>query len=337
MKYLMRAVFLTALLFVLAGCGGKKLYIYNWTYYIPDQVIKDFETRYNVKVVYDVYSSNEEMFAKLKAGGKGYDLVFPSGDFVKIMIHENMLEPLDKKKISNLKHLDPVILSKIAYDPGNRFSVPYMVGAAGIAVNTEKVKDYEKSSSIFNRSDLRGKMTLLDDMREVTGLALKSLGYSVNSTHDEELEQAKSVVLRWKENILKFDAEAFAKGFAGGEYWVVHGYAENVFLELDEAQKKNVDFFIPREGTAMYIDNMVMLKSSRHKDLAYLFINYIHEPEVFSKIVSFLRLPSLNTEARKFVTQPPIYKIEDLAPCEIKEDLGEGLVKFNRVWGQVRM
>ncbi|MEK6557903.1 MAG: extracellular solute-binding protein, partial [Candidatus Margulisiibacteriota bacterium] len=212
-----------ALLLLLGGCGTEKLYIYNWTYYIPDQVIKDFETRYKVKVVYDVYSSNEEMFAKLRAGGKGYDLVFPSGDFVKIMIHEKMLEPLDKKKIPNTKYLDSAILSKINYDAGGRFSVPYMVGAAGIAVNKEKVKDFDKSSSIFNRSDLRGKMTLLDDMREVTGLALKSLGYSVNSTHDEELEQAKSVILRWKENILKFDAEAFAKGFASGEYWVVQG------------------------------------------------------------------------------------------------------------------
>ncbi len=337
MKHIIRTAILMALLLLLGGCGTEKLYIYNWTYYIPDQVIKDFETRYKVKVVYDVYSSNEEMFAKLRAGGKGYDLVFPSGDFVKIMIHEKMLEPLDKKKIPNTKYLDSAILSKINYDAGGRFSVPYMVGAAGIAVNKEKVKDFDKSSSIFNRSDLRGKMTLLDDMREVTGLALKSLGYSVNSTHDEELEQAKSVILRWKENILKFDAEAFAKGFASGEYWVVQGYAENIFLELDDAQKQRVEFFIPKEGSPMYIDNMVMLKTARHKELAYQFINYIHEPEVFSKIVSFLRLPSLNTDARKFVTKSPIYQIEDLVPCELKEDLGADLVKFNKIWGQVRM
>ncbi|MEK6557031.1 MAG: extracellular solute-binding protein, partial [Candidatus Margulisiibacteriota bacterium] len=113
--------------------------------------------------------------------------------------------------------------------------------------------------------------------------------------------------------------------------------AENIFLELDDAQKQRVEFFIPKEGSPMYIDNMVMLKTARHKELAYQFINYIHEPEVFSKIVSFLRLPSLNTDARKFVTKSPIYQIEDLVPCELKEDLGADLVKFNKIWGQVRM
>ena len=126
-----------AMLFV-AGCsssgsGGKqKLYIYNWTYYIPDEVLKDFEKKYNVSIVYDMYASNEEMFAKLKAGGTGYDLVFPSGDYVSIMIRENMLEKLDKSKISTFSNLDTTVLPKIKFDPGCQYSVPYIMGAAGV-------------------------------------------------------------------------------------------------------------------------------------------------------------------------------------------------------------
>lgn len=336
MKNLLLTLLLLGLL-GLVGCGGRTLYVYNWTYYIPDEVVKQFEQKFMCKVVYDVYSSNEEMFAKLKAGGRGYDVVFPSGDFVKIMIHEGMLEKLEKSKLTNVKYLDPRILEKITFDQGNHFSVPYMAGTAGIAVNKKCVKDYDHSSAIFDRSDLKGRMTLLDDMREVLGMALKSLGYSVNSTNPSELEQAKAVALRWKKNILKFDAESFAKGFAAGEYWVVQGYAENVFLELDDEQRKSVDFFIPKEGTTMYIDSMVILKNAPHPDLAYDFINFIHDPEVYAKIADYLQLPAINTGAATFIKRPPHYRIEDLDKCQLKEDLGQGVIKFNQAWESIRM
>ena len=322
---------------ILTGCGGRTLYIYNWTYYIPDQVIREFEKTYLCKVVYDAYSSNEEMFAKLKAGGLGYDIVFPSGDFTKIMINEGMLEKLDKRKLPNIKYLDKQILSRITFDRGNQYSVPYMAGTAGIAVNRKYVKDYDHSSTIFDRSDLKGKMTLLDDMREVIGMALKRLGYSVNSTDSSQLEQAKAVALRWKDNILKFDAESFAKGFAAGEYWVVQGYAENIFLELDEEQKKSVDFFVPKEGSTMYIDSMVILKHAPHPELAYAFINFIHEPKIYAQIADYLQLPAINTGAKAYTKRKPHYELEDLVKCQLKEDLGDDIVKFNRVWEAVRM
>lgn len=330
------------LLLFLTGCaGGKKekptLYVYNWTYYLPEEIITSFEKKFNVKVVYDVFSSNEEMFAKLKAGGKGYDLTFPSGDFTKIMIKEGMLAPIDKTLIPNFKYIDGRMIAKIKFDEGNKFSVPYMVGTAGIAVNKNKVKDYEHSSSIFGRSDLKNKMTLLDDMREVIGLALKNLGYSVNSTTDEELAKAKDLVLLWKKNVLKFDSESFGKGFASDEFLVVQGYAENVFLELDEAQKSKVDFFVPKEGGPMYMDSIVILKDSKNIELAHQFINYILEPENFAKIVDFLGLPSINTGTKKFTTTTPNYQIEDLANCEFKEDLGEAVEKYNKIWEQIRI
>jgi len=198
---------------------GERLYIYNWTYYTPDSVIEKFEKEYNVSVIYDSFASNEEMFAKLKAGGTGYDLVFPSGDYVSIMRSEDMLLPIDKTKLSNLGNIDPIVLSKADYDPSMEYSVPYYFGAAGVAVNTAMVPDYEESWSIFSRTDLQGRMTMLDDMREVIGDALAYLGYSVNSVNPAELEEAKNLINNeWKPNLVKFDAEAFAKGFAAGEF-----------------------------------------------------------------------------------------------------------------------
>jgi spermidine/putrescine transport system substrate-binding protein len=313
----------------------QKLYIYNWTYYIPEPVVKSFEKEYNVKVVYDMYSSNEEMFTKLKAGGSGYDLVFPSGDYVSIMIKEGMLEEIDRTKVPNFKNLDPAVLAKIHFDEGSKYSVPYMMGAAGVAVNKAKVPNFEKSWSLFNREDLKGRMTMLDDMREVLGAALKSAGHSVNTKNIEELKQAKELVKQWKAKIVKFDAESFGKGFAAGEFWVVQGYQENIFLELDENARKNVEFFIPREGSAMYMDNMVLLKNAKNKALAYTFMNYIHEPKVYAQIADFLMLPSINVPARDLRTKKPNYEIADLDRSEFKEDLGDSLKDYNQIWQEI--
>lgn len=332
---------MAALVFVV-GCGSKtggkqKLFIYNWTYYIPDEVLKEFEQRYNVSIIYDMYASNEEMFAKLKAGGTGYDLVFPSGDYVSIMIRENMLEKLDKSKLSNFTHLDSSVLPKIKFDTACQYSMPYIMGAAGVSVNKKKVSEYEKSWNIFGREDLRGRLTLLDDMREVLGAALRTLGYSVNSVNPEELQKAKEVVMKWKPNIVKFDAEAFGKGFAAGEFWTVHGYAENVFLELDSTMISDVEYFIPQEGSAMYMDNIVMLKNAKNKEIAYQFMNFIHEPKIYAKIVDFLMLPSINVPARNLRTKKPKYEIEDLRNSEFKEDLGENLELYNKIWQEIRV
>ena len=339
-----RMVGLLALLSVvlLAGCGGneaqaKKLFIYNWTYYIPDEVIEGFEEEYGVDVVYDVFASNEEMFAKLKAGGTGYDITFPSGDYVSIMASEGMLAGIDRTRLTNWENLDESVLAQIEFDPGNRWSVPYMMGAAGIAVNTEYVQDYDRSWSIFSRADLKGRMTMLDDMREVLGGALSYLGYSVNTTDQTELDAARDLVKEWSQNLLRFDAEAFGKAFANGEVWVVQGYQENVFLELDESEWDKVAFFIPAEGGAMYMDSMVVLKDSKNVDLAYQFMDFILRPEVMAEVADYLGLPSVNVPSRSLMTTVPRYEISDLSEAEFKEDIGIEIDRYNRAWQEIRV
>lgn len=322
-----------------APAAPKRLYIFNWTYYTPDSVIKGFEKEYGVEVVYDTFASNEEMFAKLKAGGSNYDITFPSGDYVSIMAKEGMLAPIDKSKIPDFKNIDPAVLAKCTFDPGNKYSVPYYMGAAGIAVNKTKVANYEKSWSIFARKDLKGKMTMLDDMREVMGDALAYLGYSVNTLDDAQLAAAKKLINdEWKPNLLKFDAEAFAKNFAAGEVWVAQGYAENIFAEYDPAKRADVDFFIPAEGGPMYIDSMVILKDSKNIDLAHKFIDYIHRPENYAAFVDAFGFPStVNVPARALKKGDMWYKVEDLAKCETKNDLGPGLDKYNAIWQEIRV
>lgn len=336
---------LTALIFLavmgFSSCSkddGKTLYLFNWTYYTPDSVIKLFEQEYGVTVKVDSYASNEEMFAKLKAGAKGYDVVIPSQDYVSIMIKEDMLEELNHEKLTNLDKISPLVLSKATYDPDMKYSVPYFMGAAGIAVNKTKVTDYEKSWNIFARKDLDQRMCMMDDMREVIGDALAYQNHSVNSVDDAELQSAAELVTKqWKPNLVKFDAEGFGKSFATGDFWVVQGYAEVVFGEVPEDQWDTVDFFIPEEGGPMYIDSMCILKGSKHYDLALEFINFIHRPEIYAMFLDAFHFPSsVNPSADKYITTKPMYTADQMVNCEPKNDIGADLEKYNSLWQSIR-
>ena len=322
--------------FLLSSCGGQRLRIYNWTYYTPDSVIEKFEKEYNVRVIYDQFASNEELYAKIEASGGGYDVIFPSGDFVSIMIKQDMLEKIDKSKFTNLENVDPEILQKASYDPEMDYSVPYYYGAAGIIVNTAKVPDYEESWSILGRDDLRNRMVMLDDMREVLGGALTYLGYSVNTVEPYQVEAAKNLVNNaWKPNLVKFDAEGFGKGYASGDFWVVHGYAEVVFEEIADNPQLLDDtvFFIPREGGPAYIDNMCILKGAKNIDLAYKFIDFIHRPEIYAEIVDAFDFPAtVNIPARQYKTGDSMYTVDDLVNTELSVDLGPALDMYSEAW-----
>ena len=325
-------------LVLLTACGGSKepkneLYLFNWSDYIPEEVITNFEQETGIKVVTDYYSSNEEMYAKVKAGAAGYDIVVPSTDYAEIMLNQGMLEKLDKSKLPNIKNLNEKLASKIVFDAEHNYIIPYSVGATGIAVNTKYVKDYDESFDIYNREDLKGKMTLLDDMREVMASALIVAGHSPETSDPKELNDAKEIILGWKQNILKFDAESFGKGFASGEYWVVHGYFENLVEHVENWD--DVEFFLPETGTQMYIDSMVVLKDAKNLDNAHTFINYIHRPDVYVQIVDWLETPSINTAAAEIRETEPVYTVEDLEDATLMRDLGESLAAQGEVWNEI--
>jgi spermidine/putrescine transport system substrate-binding protein len=257
------------------------------------------------------------------------------------MIKQGMLEKLDKSKLANLENVDPRVLRKTTFDPDMEYSVPYYWGASGITVNTAKVPYFEKSWSIFGRADLKGRMTMLDDMREVFGDALAHLGYSINTKNPEELAKAAELVdKQWKPNLTKFDAEAFGKGYAAGDFWVVQGYAEVVAEEIagDPELKANTVFFIPQEGGPAYIDYMCILKGAKNVSLAYKFIDFIHRPEIYAEFCDYFGFPSTaNSKAGAYKQEEPLYPAEALAPTELKEDLGDALERYNAAWENIKV
>ncbi len=348
MKKCFAKLSLTAVIIAIAFCvlscekkDDKTLYLYNWTYYTPDEVIKQFEQEFGVTVKVDSYASNEEMYAKLKAGAKGYDIVVPSQDYVSIMINQGMLAELDQSKLTNRSKINPKVLEKATYDPDMKYAVPYYFGAAGIAVNKTKVAagSYERNWNIFADTKFKGHATMMDDMREVMGDALAYQGKSVNTLNDTELNEAKNFIVKnWKPNLVKFDAEGFGKSFASGDFWLCQGYAEVVYGEVPpEKWDETIDFFIPSEGGPSYLDSMCILKSAPHKDLANEFVNFIHRPQIYAQFLDAFSFPDfVNPEAEQYMTGKPMYKASEMDNCELKNDLGEGLDKYNELWQEIR-
>jgi spermidine/putrescine transport system substrate-binding protein len=179
-------------------------------------------------------------------------------------------------------------------------------------------------------------MTMLDDMREVMGDALVHLGYSVNTKNPAHIEAAKNLInSQWKPNLTKFDAEAFGKGYANGDFWVVQGYAEVVYEEIadNEQLKKDTVFFIPSEGGPAYIDSMCILKGAKNIDLAHKFIDFIHRPDIYAEFCDAFGFPAtVNVPARQYKKGPAYYQVGDLEKTELKDDLGPELEHYNEVW-----
>jgi spermidine/putrescine transport system substrate-binding protein len=324
------------------GCAKpapKTLHVYTWADYIAPEVVQRFEQANGCKVVIDTYDSNESMYAKLKAGAAGYDVVTPSSYFVAIMAQQGMLLDLDHAKLPNLANVDTAYL-RIALDPQMRHSVPYMLTNTGIAYLKSKVRDPQPSWAMLDRKDLKGRMTMLNDMRETIGAALKYLGYSLNTTDDAQLARARDVVIRWKRNLAKFESEQYKSGLASGEFLLIHGYSGDIL----EARKENPDiaFLAPQEGLSISCDDLVILKDSKAVDLAHRFIDFLQEPEVAAQnslAISYL-CPNSAAYAKlpaSFLEDPAV-KLDPAvqAKCEVIVDLGEANAKYTRVWDQIK-
>jgi spermidine/putrescine transport system substrate-binding protein len=325
-----------------AGCAkpaGRTLHVYTWADYIAPEVVQRFEQENRCKVVIDTFDSNESMYAKLKAGASGYDVVTPSSYFVAIMAQQGMLLDLDHAKLPNLANVDPVYL-KIALDPEMKHSVPYMLTNTGFAYLKDKVTKVEPTWAVFDRADLKGRMTMLNDMRETIGAALKFLGYSLNTTDDRELEQARDVVIRWKHNLAKFENEQYKSGIASGEFLLVHGYSGDLLSA--ETENAAVTFVAPREGLSISCDDLVILKGAQATELAYRFIDFLHDPDVAvanSKAIMYL-CPNTGAYAKlpaSFIDNPAV-KLDPAvqAKCEVIRDLGSDNAKYAKIWDQIK-
>jgi len=276
------------------------LHIYTWCDYIAPDVLSSFERALGVTVKVDTFDSNEAMYAKLKAGGTGYDLITPSSYQIATMAREKMIDKLDHGKIPNVrKNFDPSFATQIL-DKDLTYNVPYVVTYTGFAYAKDKIPDGADAASwrILENPALRGRISLLDDLREVIGGGLMACGYSVNSTNPKEIDEAVAKVLKWRENIRKFDGESYKTEVPGGSTYIGHGYSSDttqVIVGDEEAgapARPDIGFALPKEGFTIAFDEFVVSSKAARKDLAYAFINYIYDGDVAKVNMEYVCGPS---------------------------------------------
>ncbi len=329
------------LVVVIGACAREQatVHLYTWADYIKPELVQRFEKENQCKVVIDTFDSNEAMYAKLKAGATGYDLAVPSSYMAKVMWKQGMLQPLGKDRIPNLSGVDPEYL-EIAMDKHMAYSAPYMMTITGIAYLKDRVPDFQPTWAVFDRADLKGRMTMLNDMRETIGAALKFLGYSLNTTSEKELQAARDVVIRWKRNLAKFENEQYKTGLASAEFLIVHGYSGDI-LQVQE-ENEGVVFAVPREGTSIACDDLVILKDAPNPDLARHFINFLHQPDVAAQNTEFISYlcpnsrsyPLLGRETRENPTLFPPTEVRQRT--EVIDDLGAENAKYTKIWDEIK-
>lgn len=322
-----------------AKAQKPELNIFNWSEYLPQSVIDKFEEKYDIKVNYATFSSNEEMLAKLTAGGSEYDLVVASDYMVETLTKQDMLQPIDKDSLPNINYMDPNVMNQ-SFDPGNKYSLPYMWGDAAIAVDTTKVDfDITSYKDLWNPK-LKGKIVVLDDQRAIIGMALKSLGYSINDTTDKHLEEAKKELITLQPNIKSYDSDSPKTLLINGEASV--GFVWGAEASLAKRDNKNIKCVIPKEGLFLQQDNFTIPKTSKNKDAALMFMNFIMEPEISLEISKAFPYANPNTAAWKLMPSSMLNDIAIYPPTdavkkgEHLKDIGKGIDKFDKIWSEIK-
>lgn len=340
-----KIVLLIIYLFVLTGCSTNNKYkdiinVLNWSSYIPNEVIEDFEKEYNIKVNYSTYSSNEELLAKVASVKEGtYDLVFPSDYMVEIMKDKNLIMKIDKSKISNYSNIEKNFLG-LSYDINNEYSIPFLASSVVIAVNRDLVDSNITSYSDLLNSEYKNDIVLVDDTRIIIGSALMTLGYDLNSINEEELEEAKDWLLKLKSNIKAFDSDSpksflITKEASIGVMWSAEAL-------IAKEKNPNIEVIVPKEGNIVSIDNFVIMKNSNNLDSVYLFIDYILNSEVMEKIVNNYPYSSVNIETnqRMYLNEDygeEYYKLQNLVSSGISiKNIGKYISTYDKIWSSIK-
>lgn len=294
-------------LLVLSGCAGeekKVLKVFNWGAYIDETVITAFEDLYDVRVIYDNYDSNELMYTKIQSG-EYYDILVPTDHMVERLIAEDFLQPLDLSKLSNLGNVFPELLNR-SFDPNNAYSIPYFWGNIGIIYNknTVDVTDLENEGwMVLNNPKYADRIYIYDSARDAFMVAQKALGYSVNSTDPDEIEAAFELLKQINETTRPIyidetiidnmitEQKDLAVTFSGDAAYII-------------SQNENLSFFVPEEGTNIWMDSMIIPKNAKEVDLAHKWIDFMLDNEVALKNTIYVGYTSPNIYAYETVTGP---------------------------------
>jgi spermidine/putrescine transport system substrate-binding protein len=337
-----------SMVFAFLGCTPKQnaansqrvVNLAIWSAYTSPEKIQEFEKKTGIKVQISNYSSNEELLAKLQAGASGYDVAVPSDYMVYAMIKLGLLRQVSLSEFPNAKRLNPKFM-KMAFDPENKFSVPYDWGTTGIAVNKALYSGQIKGwKDLFNREDLAGKFSVLDDAREVIGAALKSMGYSMNSRNPAELEKAKELLLRIRSRIKSFTSEPLMP-LLNGETAVAHAFMSDA-LQARRGTKGKVTYILPEEGGTLWIDSLVIPAGAQHVNEAHELINFFLEGASNAATVKLVLAAPANLDAfallpKELQDDPLLFPAEQaLERFEIVQDMGDFLPVWDRIWTEIK-
>lgn len=329
-----------AILVTTCSTPENELHLYIWADYIKPELIEKFEQEHNCRIVYDTFDSNESMYARLKLGVTGYDVIFPSGYTYELMLQQKMLNPIPISSLSYLKNLIPHYTPEKFEEGTVIYGVPFAMSYSGIAYRKDKIKVEDQSWGIFGRLDMRGRMTMLNDLRETLGAALKYLGFSANSTNKEEINQAVDQLLVWKKNLAKFESEQNKHGIASAEYIVSQGYNGDMLQVMRE--NSHVGFFIPQEGSIISLDYAVVPQHAPNPSLAHAFINFLLEGAVAAENMQFTCFPSPNQAAyallpKELQENPSLFPPQTiLDKSEVLRYLGKDGELYNQAWDKVK-
>ena len=282
---------------VLTGCtSGRphRLNVYNWDNYVARSTVPDFERRFNCTVRYAVYGSAEEMLAKVMSGNSGWDVVFPSNSFVGPMQELGLLAQLDHGKLPNLHYLDSEFQSP-QWDPHLQWCVPYMHSATGILYSKQVSPPPQRWADLWTGS-YRRRLTMLDDPAEVFAACLKRLGCSVNSADERELKAARYLAIEQKPLLRAYLNEEVRDQVVAGDVLAAQMWAQVAQVAMDNSSA--LAFAFPQEGFPLYADNVCVLRESKHRELAYEWVNYLLEPQVAAIIATEITAATANAAAR---------------------------------------
>ncbi len=326
---------------LLPSCSKDKpvLYVFTWADYLSENAASAFEKEHNCTLKIDTFDSNEAMIAKLESGATGYDVIVPSSYAVKELEAKGLLQPLDHAKLPNLKNIDQGYLGQ-ALDQKMNISVPYMMAPTCVAYLKSKIEGAQPSWNLFSRSEIKGRATMLDDMREVLGAALLSLGYSLNSTDETELSAAAELAIQWKANLAKYESEQYKAGIASGEFHLVHGYAGELLAVSDE--NSDIQVLIPEEGAPFSCDDLCIPKAAKNTELAHAFINHLCDAEIAAENMQWICYRAPNSAAYSMLPEdfrsseilfPPDELFKKCSPISY---LGEKLQVWVSTWEKVK-
>jgi spermidine/putrescine-binding protein len=324
---------------------STELNLFVWTEYIPSDMQECFERMYGVKVHRDEYSSDEDMFARITNGGSNYDLVQPSDYIAARMTSQGLLQELDHAKLPVLKNFNPNYLD-FEFDPGNRYTIPYLIGTDAIVVNTGRVRNIPQSWADLWAPEYAGRMVFLDDMRAVIGITLLTLGYDVNTTDPAQLEEARKKLAELVPNIKLFDSDSpqtvlLADAVDLGMTWTGEAFSAQL-------ENPDIQYIFPTEGAILWQDNWAMLKNAPHSDAAYAWLNYTNQGNIFWMVLRDFPYTNPNQAALDYAknNQSDIYDAYIASPITntpanvIKNghriaDVGEALFLYEQIWAEV--